>query len=1361
MKCTWVTTTILILIALTGSGQIANTPAFRAVSPPEGFTFSAVITITQDPLGMIWFGTQHGLYSYDTRNFTKYSFSNDNPATIMGNNIRNLYCDSSGKMWVSTNAGLCYYDFQQERFFRIYYTDNDGNRINRNTYRVLEDEANQLWVIDNRGLAQMDTVNKTLDYKEFDIPVSGLNYGRIAKDGTMWLGSTNGSVYVSHFPFDELTLFGRFRQAAVQCILPADEQVWIAYDWNGVVKTDETGNMLAQYNQLSESESTTISHNRVRDIYMDKTGKVWLATYRGLSIIDGDHITNYKTENYPGINHSSLYTFFEDLHDGLWVGTWSGGLYYRNLNDNNFVHIKDNLNPTQNTNVISSFVQGRNGKIWVGTESGLLFSFDAATLRYSRNAEVQPGPQVNNIKSLYKDTRGNIWLGTFSAGIWINGAGENQFRQLPYLVNNRTGVYAFAQEDDKMWIATFGNGLHAYNTLTGETEHFMPRQGDTTSLSNALVRSILLDRHGNLWVGTMNGLNLRMSGTTGFRRFTARNTYDPSTINHNEIFYIQEDREGNIWIGTGGGGLNRYNPSTEKFEYYTVESGLGGREIYGILQDQTGNIWVSTENGISSFDPRTKLSRNFSREDGLQGRQFNPGSCFLSDNGVMFFGGSNGFNSFSPSNIKTNPLPPKTLLTSIFVNHDELRPGLPNSPLQTSLKFTDRIVLGARQNSLTLNFIANNYLQPQKNSFRYRLLNYENNWIEAGSDGKATFTKMPPGKYTFELLASNNDGIWSAEPRRLQIVIRYPLLLRWYAITGYVLILILVAYYIEREISIRQSLRNQVRKERTKRENEEKLSQLKMRFLTNITHEFKTPLTLIQSPAQQLLDKYSDDKEARFLLDILDRNTTRLQWLINQLLDLRKIDMGKMEANKKPVNVVRLCHVVEDYFLSYAKDKNINLSVKADLTEIFLLTDNDKMDIIITNLVSNALKFTPEGGIVTIRVEQMTDPCSIPFHWQFGEKITGNAVTFTVKDTGPGMKQEEIPTMFELFTQGKGHEAAGTGIGLAIVREYVRLLGGFIGVNSDEKGTSILVCFPWKDTNPLDYDETEEAGTITDYHTLTDYVPESDIPAGSDPVKLLLVEDDTDTRNYLMTVLRKYFSVITAVNGKQGFEKALVTRPDVIVADVIMPISDGIEMNRLLKENPATRDIPVIVISAQTDPATEIESLESGAEAFISKPFSDELLLAHIRKLLSKRDLSRQVKTWDKEQGTIPDDSDLADATPLDKIIRIIEKSMHRPDFGVDTLASHLNMSRTSLYRKLKTMTGQSATEFIRYVRLKKALALMEGGVLSIEEVSMTVGFSSHSYFSHCFRQQFGKTPSEFVQSQKKSAESDSRNPSA
>lgn len=1361
MKKAWVTTILLIIFSLAGLGQIANTPAFRSVSPPEGFTFSAVMTITQDPLGMIWFGTQHGLYSYDTRNFMKYSFSNDNPATVIGNNVRNLYCDTSGKMWVSTNAGLCYYDFQLERFFRIYYTDNDGNRINRSTYRVLEDESNRLWVIDSRGLALLDTINQTLNYKTFDIPVSGLNFGRISKEGTLWLGTTNGSVYTSTYPFDQLTLFGRFRQAAVQSILPSDEEVWIAYDWNGVVKTDFSGNTLAEYSQMSDNKSTTISHNRVRDIYIDKTDKVWLATYKGLSIIDGDNIANYNTENYPGINHNSLYTFFEDSHDGLWVGTWSGGLYYRNLNDNNFVHIKDNQNPVLNTNVISSFVEGRDNTVWVGTESGMLFSFDLASLKYSRNNIVQPGAQVNNIKSLYTDSGGTIWLGTFSAGIWMNAPGETQFRQLPYLVKNRTGVYAFTQEHEKMWIATFGNGLHSYNTLTGETEHFMPRSGDTTSLSNAMVRSILLDRHGNLWVGTMNGLNLKMHGTNEFRRFSASNAYDPTTINHNEIFYIQEDRDGYIWVGTGGGGLNKYNPLTEKFEYYTIESGLGGREIYGILQDQSGNIWVSTENGISSFDPRTKLSRNFSREDGLQGRQFNPGSCFLSTNGVMFFGGSNGFNSFSPSNIKTNPLPPKILLTSISVNHEELSPGMPDSPLQTSLKYTDKIVLGARQNSLTLTFIATNFLQPQKNNFRYRLLNYENQWINAGYDGKATFTKIPPGKYTFELLASNNDDVWSSEPLRLQIQIRYPVLLRWYAVAGYVLILILAAYYIEREISVRQTLRNQVRNERARREEEEKLSQMKMRFLTNITHEFKTPLTLIQSPAQQLLDKFSDDSEARFLLDILDRNSTRLQWLINQLVDLRKIDLNKLEALKKPVNVVRLCHVVEDYFLSYAKDKRINLSVVADLTEIFLLTDNDKMDIIITNLVSNALKFTPEGGSVTISVKQETNPCPKQFNWHFGEKITGSAVTFTVKDTGPGIKQEEIPKMFELFTQGKGHESSGTGIGLAIVREYVRILGGFIGVNSDENGSAFVVCFPWAETDQFESDETEDYILPAEYQPIDDYLPDSGIPAGKEQIKLLLVEDDTDMRNYLNTVLRKYFRVVTAVNGKQGFEKTLVTRPDIIIADIVMPVANGFEMNRLLKENPATRNIPVIIISAQTDQSTEIESLESGAEAFITKPFTDELLLAHIRKLLAKRNLAKQGREWDAEPGNIIDDSELSDSQPLDKILRIIEKSMHRPDFGVDTLASQLNMSRTSLYRKLKTLTGQSATEFIRYVRLKKALSLMEGGMLSIEEVSMSVGFSSHSYFSHCFRQQFGKTPSEFVQTQRKNPDTDSRNPSA
>jgi signal transduction histidine kinase/ligand-binding sensor domain-containing protein/CheY-like chemotaxis protein/AraC-like DNA-binding protein len=1346
MRKTWAGICFLMLYFLAATGQTVNTPAFRAVSPPEGFTYSGIATIAEDPHGMIWFGAQHGLYTYDTEGFKKYLNIPDDPNSPAGNNIRNLFCDSSGKMWISTSSGLTYYDFVLERFVRCQFTDDDGNRINRNVLQVFEDKTKQIWLIDQRGLAKVDTINKTFRYSHFDPAPPGLSYALIAADATLWLGANNGNIYQSPYPYDSLIFFGRFRNALVQKILPVRNEVWIGYDWYGADKVGYDGKHQAHYANPSET-GHTIGNSRVRDIYEDRGGRIWLATYKGISIVSGDQITNYDTENYPGINHSSVFEIYEDAHGGMWVGTWSGGLYYLNMHDNHFIHVKDLFHPNQNSNVISSFTDGPGNTILVGTESGLLFSYDILTREYDSYTLRNADNPLKSIKALQTDSKGNIWIGTFTAGIWVKTPGSPDFRQLEYMNNRQEQIYSLAEDGPKMWIGSGTTGLHSYTLATGETERFYLQGNNPKSLSNNSVRSVVRDKQGNLWVGTMNGLNFKEANQDGFVRYLPNQQRDDKSINHSEIFSLLEDRHGNIWIGTGGGGLNKYDPITAVFEHITTENGLVGREVYGILEDNSGNIWISTESGISMYDPRNKNVRNFTKEDGLQGNQFNPGACYKSDKGLMFFGGSNGFTCFAPSSIRNNPVPPTPLITSIAVNHEELKPG-PESPLKMSSKHTDKITLQARQNSLTISFVANNYLQPGKNRFSYRLVNYDENWIEAGSERRATFTKIPPGKYVFEVMAANNDGVWNPEPRRLAINIRQPVLLRWYALLVYALLGILILYLVQREIGIRHRLLLEIREERLLREHEEKLSQMKMKFLTNITHEFKTPLSLILSPANHLLQKFGHDTDARFLLDIMKRNTTRLQWLIHQVIDLRKIDMNKLDVVKKPVNVVKLSHKIAECFMADARDKNIELVLETELLESYLMSDPDKLDIIITNLVSNAMKFTPEDGTVSISVENLSE-CNMDFQWVFGEELTGKVTLIKVTDTGPGISSDEIPQMFERFTQGKGHEGLGTGIGLSVVKEYVRLLGGFIGVSSEpSKGTLFSVCFPWHENIEILEDEPGDLSEIRQ-----DAISETIVANGTElidaDIMVLIVEDDTDTRNYISGMLKKYFKVITASNGKQGYEKAVTTMPDVIITDVVMPGTGGFEMNRLLKENDLTSEIPVIIITAQSDPSVQIESLDAGADAFISKPFSEELLIAHIRRVLVNLKQRKTAEAEGRNSLDINEDLDNNDNLLVDKAIRIIEQNMMKNDFGVDKLASDLNMSRTSLYRKLKFVTGQSATEFIRYIRLKKALNLMESGSLSIEDISLTVGFNSHSYFSHCFRQHFGKTPSEFLMDKK------------
>lgn len=1334
---------LLYILALYSSAHISSFSAFRAISPPEGFTYGGIVTITEDPHGMIWFGTQHGLYYYDTETFRKFLHKPDEPNTPSGNNIRHLYCDSAGKIWVSTSSGLSYYDFEFERFHPCLYTDNEGRKEIRNVIRVFEDRTKQLWLIDQRGLAKIDSSEKKFIYRKFDNSGS-FSFGCIDNKQVLWLGTNDGHIYKSSFPYDSLQFFARYRNALIQSIMPGENEIWIGYDWHGADKADYNGNLSAHYSNPSET-GHKIANNRVRCIYRDNIGQVWLATYKGITIINGENITNFDAENYPGINHNSIFTFYEDHYGGMWAGTWSGGLYYRNLQDNQFFHGKDLFFPNLNTNVISSFSDGPSNTIWVGTESGMIFSFDPFTKEYNSLLFDYNHDKLKSIKSMLKDSEDNLWIGTFSGGLWVKTKNGNLLQQIDYLKNHTEQVYSLAEDEDKIWIGTGTTGLHSYSLKNGKTEHFRHNTSDIHSLSNNSVRCVLVDNRGNLWAGTMHGLNYKLKEKTSFNRFMASSIENHASINHDEIFCLHEDRAGNIWIGTGGGGLNKYDPVNFRFEYFTTEHGLAGMEIYGILEDNSGNIWVSTENGISMLDPKNITFRNFIKEDGLQGNQFNPGACYRSASGWMFFGGSNGFSAFLPSGIRYNPLPPLCHITEITVNHEPLNPGLPLSPLKRSIKYTNEIELPARQNSLTISFVATNYLQPNKNRFKYRLINYDENWIEAGSERKATFTKIPPGSYVFEVMASNNDGVWNIQPRRLAIKINPPLLLNRYSIAGYLLIATILLYLLQREIRIRQKLKLEVQTERFRRENEEQLSQMKMSFLTNISHEFKTPLSLIISPADTLMRKFGNDAEANFLLKILKRNTTRLQWLINQVIDIRKIEMNKLELVKKQLNIVKICYQITECFYADAIDKNIGLSVETDLTDAYIVADTEKIDIIITNLVSNAMKFTNENGKVTLSLKLINSTSLEGEDWHYGEPLSGKIIKVTVADNGPGVEKIQLPYIFERFTQGKGHTTMGAGIGLSLVKDYTKLMGGFVSVKSTVgEGSEFSVCFPVIEN--FDGDKTE---LQIQHPTQIATQAETEIPAeptrDSKNICILVVEDDADTRSYMTRLLKKKYRVIAAGNGKQGYEKAVAALPDIIISDLKMPGVDGHEMVRLLKNNKLTKHIPIIMVSAQIDPEGEIDSIDIGADAFLTKPFQEDLLFAYLRKVLLNIAGHRQNNTPENEAEQFDEEDNQNGNAFMERALLIIEKNMLNSEFSVEKLAQEMNVSRTSLYRRLKLLTGQSATEFIRHARLKKALSLMETSNLSIEEISIAVGFNSHSYFSHCFRQHFGKKPSELM----------------
>jgi len=1033
----------------------------------------------------------------------------------------------------------------------------------------------------------------------------------------------------------------------------------------------------------------------------------------------------------------------------MWLGTWSGGLAYMNDYDNRFLHF--NRNPDQNSlnsNVVSSFIEEKDGTLWVSTEEGGINHFDRKEKTFSAYNLKETVAMTANIKCMSIDKQDRLWIGTYSGGLWNFDRKSKTFRNYDIFENDVISIYDIIPEGNGLWLGTYGTGVFFYDFESNSLRNYLSKDTDPNSLSSSQIRSLLLDSYGGLWVGTQYGLNYKSKGSEQFTRYFY-NSSEGKRISNNQIFDLFEDSSGKIWIGTGGGGVDIYHPETVTFSNLSPKDGLAGYNVYGILEDQKGNIWLSTEKGLSCYAPGEGIFRNYFKEDGLQGNQFSPGAAFRCSNGDFLFGGPNGFNLFNPETITKNPLAPKVLITEMEINNVRINLNDPESSVRSSICTLNKIELPHWQNSLTFEFVANNFIQPNKNQFRYRLVNYQNDWIDNGNEGKATFTKIPPGNYILEILGSNNDGVWSTTPTQLEIAIRFPFWRSMYAYALYMAIVFTSLWLLRREFLIRQHLRNEVLLERVQRENDENLHQMKLQIFTNISHEFRTPLALILSPLEHVLAKKNYDEDTNDHLTMIQRNAHRLMMLINQIIDFRKFELNKLEYYPVHTDLVKLCFNICNYFEVHARDKSISFQIESVFKNYEIEIDQDKLDKVIFNLLSNAFKYTPDSGTIKVVIEETELPLSGLNSFSTNPNLTGPVIAIRISDNGPGISTEEVPQIFERFYRGTLGKNQGTGIGLHLCREYSRLHGGAITVNSTPgEGSSFSVLLPRKKIGEATAAEEKLVKSWANTHKP---IPESQ-PAVSGEKQnnaILIVEDNADMQKQIRNLLVDEYKVLLASNGVQGLEMARDLYPDLVISDVMMPEMDGFELCKNLKGDLQTSHIPVILLTALSETDKQIDGLETGADAYLVKPFENKLLRAQISNLLTSR--KRLQQSFKESEEKWADDSNLMhqDKKLIERAIHVVEKHLLNPNFSVEQLADELGVSRSTLHRKMRVLTNQSATEFVRYVRMKKAIKLMKEGNLNIDEIGYAIGFNSHSYFTQCFKKQFGMTPSEYIQEQK------------
>ncbi len=946
-----------------------------------------------------------------------------------------------------------------------------------------------------------------------------------------------------------------------------------------------------------------------------------------------------------------------------------------------------------------------------------------------------------------EEESGDLWIGKASGGIYkrgVNGRITNFYdssgRELDKSVNCLCKT-----PDGNIWIGTVGGGVYKID----------PDRNLITKILQAVnsIFDFCLDSSGLLWIGTMEGGLICYDPA---KNIVVKNyIYDPGnpeTIKCNVVLSILEDKTGSLYLGTNNG-LGIYNRSTKKFNFFDERNGLPHNVVWWILNDDRGNYWLSTRKGISKFNTNTKQFQNYDVSYGLPENGFYMNNGCKTENGEMYFGSPGAVFRFHPDSIKNNPFIPPIVITAIR-KFDE------------PVSFGKEINLSYNENFLSFEFIALSYISPERNQYAHKMEGVDKDWVYSGTRRFASYPNLGPGEYIFRVKGSNNDGVWNEEGTSIAIIISPPFWKTWWAYVLYAGFFIFALYGIRRYEMNRISYKNQVKVDKAVLIEKEETEKIKSRFFANISHEFRTPLTLILGPAEKIISDTSDDikKDA----NIIKRNSRRLLQLINQLLDLSKLESGKLKLEASKGNIVSFVKGVALSFESLAESKDITLKLLPEKDFIELYFDREKMMKILTNLLSNAFKFTPEEEMVTVSIKEIKNPNK------------AGTVEIKIKDTGIGIPQEEIPKLFDRFYQvdssfTKEHE--GTGIGLALTKELVELHHGKIDVESkigdpdkavtglpagQVNWTEFMVTLPLgsshlKDDEIIEKEKTEppilpfeqEVYTSSLSKTATDSIA---ININDEVIKdqleektiILVVEDNYDMREYIKESLGDGYLVEEAVNGEQGVRKAQKIIPDLIISDMMMPKTDGNELVRILKNNEKTSHIPIILLTARSGQENKIEGLETGADDYLTKPFDVRELRARIenlikirRKLQAKYSKLEYVLKPDGKKGTSLDEKFMI------KVGEVIEKHISEEEFNMEGFCSEVAMSRTQLHRKLKALTGKSATLYVRTVKLSKAKKMIEEKTGNISEIAYSLGFSSPAYFTRCFKEEFGYPPSD------------------
>ncbi|WP_262509766.1 hybrid sensor histidine kinase/response regulator transcription factor [Breznakibacter xylanolyticus] len=1308
-----------------------------------------------------------------------YKSEPGNERSLFSNWVNSLFFDKDGVLWVGTSKGVNVYDQRRDDFIRRH----DLPLLN--IYRIAQDRhGNMLFGSHNLYVERAKGTPKVLEFFPDDNRPNSISHGLvncifIDSKNNVWIGTQHGlnlfNVEMGIFkriyemPGDERSLLGNQIHSIAEDSL---HRLWVG--------TSKGLNMLdLDQNEITfkrfahqKNDVTSLSGGTVLSIYCDSQSRLWVGTQNGgvnLLHEDGNGCFWFQRFATPidnlsptTIAYQSIQTIFEDRQGNLWFGTYAAGVCVSYAAEKRFVKVSTAVNQgaSLSNNHVNTFLEDGSA-VWIGTEWGLN-RYDTITGRSEKFIfrEGEPhGLLSNSIWALAKDRRGRMWIGTWGGGLSYYDLKGGRFVNLMdeavrQHVNCQNVFSILVDDDDNLWLGTMGGGLVHYDVAKNR---FTAYELSNSHIATNYVEAVVPWSDDVLLLANINGISVFRKSD---RQFSPLLLPESMQIDLRGVYVycMLKDRTGCLWMGTEVG-LFVLNSDWSQGFRYTVADGLPNNSVKSIEEDDEGYLWLGTNNGLSRVDAGCGDTRcrftNYTVGDGLQGKEFNRRSVMKTSRGGLYFGGIHGMNRFMPSDIRSNPYVPPVVITDLFFHHEPVLVGGEGSPLMAQMSLTDTVVLQSNQNHFGFGFAALNFVSSGHNQFAYRLEGLDQQWNEVGEHREVNYTNVSPGEYRFQVRAANNDGLWNDTPASVHVIVLPPWWRTNVAYAIYGLMVLLLIYLFRRYSLIEANRKHELIVDQFNHMKDKEVSQAKFDFFTHLSHEIRTPLSLIKAPIDDLVHDERVAPEVKERVMPAYRNTRRLVMLIDQLLNFRKVEEGQERLNASYVNVIDMVGQVVEAFMYKSSGKSGRIVLDANEAELHAWLDADKMMIVLYNLLSNALKYSGDDNMVTVSVGREGDvkgrfegmqSKDAARHWE--------RVVIRVADKGIGIPAEVLPLVFNPYYRGDHHMhremAKGTGIGLSLAKKYVELHAGVISVQSElGKGSIFEVNFPAEANRPEGAQAFLKTNTPVEFVFGGDFTPGvtdiySSHTSATGRSLVLLIEDHPELLDYLCQQLMAYYQVVAVGTGEEGLQKARELNPDLVVTDVMLPGMDGFALTQALKGDILTSHIPIVMLTAKGYDEHHLQGVQSGADAYLTKPFSMPILFSYIRNILES---GERLKSKYRQKLVVEPSGmsvNHVDQEFLSKLLAVMKDQMGNPEFDVQELCDEMHVSYRTMARKIKALTDLTATEFIRSLRLKHAAGLLANGALNVSEVSQLSGFNDPAYFSRCFQKEFGVSPSNY-----------------